>query len=140
MIPQIQRGSVASKQVVFSFLNDTTLVSGGRAFLPPGSAIGSATESKVYSYLPFDCTIKNLRVLTSGAQDGSGTVTVTLRDNAGATALVATVTAGGAAGLYTDLTHAVAIAAGHAIDLDFKNNATATSAPVATITFEIDPS
>ena len=92
-------------------------------------------------------TARNMCITMNGAQDASGSLVLTLRDassygTAGtSTALAITVPAGaganGVVGKWCDTTHAISIAAGHAVSIQVTNSATAGSPQPILFTVEI---
>ena len=76
----------------------------------------TATEANVAFPMPFAGTLKNLYVRTLTVQ-GSTAGTLTVRKNGSDTSLVATITAGGAIGTYSDTTNTVSFSAGDRLTL-----------------------
>lgn len=100
----------------------------------------STTETLRQIVIPFanGGTVRNLYVKTSGTQSATGAMTVTIRKNAGATALVATITAGAGSGTFTDLTHSFTVVQGDLLSIEFANAATAASTLVLSVQCEVD--
>jgi len=84
-------------------------------------------------------TFSNLCVRTTTTQPGTGSLVITLRKNAGDTALVVTVPAGGVAGMYCDFTNSVGIAVGDWGTYQLVNNAATNSAIPEGITMLLTP-
>lgn len=120
-----QFGTGVSTSVAAATTNFGSLYTGGTTGI-------SATEANKQVRIPYAGTFRNLGVITTSAQPGAGSLVFTVRKNGVDTAVVATVTAGAAAGVFTDLTHSVAFAAGDLFSLKIQNNDGAT--PSATFT------
>lgn len=91
----------------------------------------STTENIRQNLVVAPCIIKNLWVRTLTAQPASGSLVITIRYNAGNSSLTTTIPANSPAGTYYDLTNSLNISsAGALISIEFKNNATSTSANV----------
>jgi hypothetical protein len=88
--------------------------------------------------LPVAGTIKNFYVNTHSAQSGTGTLVLTLRKNASNTTVVVTVSAGAAAGTFSDTTHSFSVVAGDLLTFSVVNNASATSAQISGVSVELD--
>jgi len=80
-----------------------------------GGAFGNATEAPSEYYMPFPCTLRNARFY-AGSNASVGNTVVTLRLNGADTAIAVTY-ATTETGLKSDLTNAVAIAAGDRVTL-----------------------
>lgn len=98
-------------------VNTTTTIFGG-----PGSVSLSSTENQRQTIIPKSGTLSKFYIQTNAIQ-GNNTLVVTLRLNGVDTALVVTVPATSAAGVYSDLTHTVSATAGQLIGWKFTNNA-----------------
>lgn len=72
-------------------------------------------------------SVKNLCLSSFGSQPGGGTTTLTLMVNNAASALVATITAGGSQGFYCDITHTVSYSSGDLLRLDIINSSGGSS-------------
>jgi len=85
-------------------------------------------------------TVKNLYVRILGNQPASGSLVVTVRKNTADTAVTFTVAAGyaGGAATFSDITHSFSVVAGDFLGVKFVNNATAASAPIGFVAFEIE--
>lgn len=95
---------------------------------------GNAIETRRQMIMPIAGTLKTLYVTTLSTQDASGDLVVTVRKNGAGTALTTTISAGSAAGVFTDLSNSVTVAAGDKISIELANAATAASARVVSIT------
>lgn len=100
----------------------------------------STTEANCRFYIPLAGTFKNFYFYTLSAQSGTGSLVATVRKNAVATSVTTTVSAGAAAGTFSDTTHSFTVAAGDYITIEFVNNASSSSATVQTIAIEFDNS
>ena len=98
----------------------------------------NSSEPNARAYFSMAGTLKNWRVRTTTPQSGTGSLVLTVYKNGIADALVITIGAGAAAGAFGDLAHSVTFAAGDEVSLEFKNNATATSAKIGGWGFEFD--
>lgn len=99
----------------------------------------SATEGPRQYFFSRAGTLRNLRVKTTTAQPGTGTLVITVRINGAATILTLTVAAGAAAGTFTDLVNAPTFAAGDLVSLELVNNApAAVSAAINAVSFEVE--
>lgn len=87
----------------------------------------NATENAVQHVVPAMCSARDLYILTGGTQPATGSLVFTLRVNSVSTALVATISAGGANGLYFSTGEVGGIVQGDTIGLLVRNNATSTS-------------
>lgn len=101
------------------------------------NSLASTTESAVQIPIPSNGTISNFYVVTSTAQDASGTLVFTFRRGGIDQGITATVAAGAAAGTVSDLTHSITVTAGQLIDVKVVNNATAVSASISQIIFRL---
>ncbi len=92
----------------------------------------SNSEAARQCVIPFACTLKNFYVRTQSSQSGTGDLVITIRQNTADTAITLTVTAGSAAGTFSDTTHSFAVAAGDLVSIKNANAATAASATIYT--------
>ncbi len=92
------------------------------------ATLWNSSESARGYVMPYDGTLDRLVVKTSNTQSATGTFVVMLRKNAADTTLTLTISAGAAAGFFTDNTHSVSVTAGDVIAIRGANNATANSA------------
>lgn len=91
--------------------------------------------------LPFNCTLKNLRVRgASGAQPASGSLVITLYNAtaAASTGLTVTIAAGSTGTVFEDLIHTYSYTAGDLLRIDCLNNATGASKALGMVTFEAE--
>ena len=110
--------------------------SSATSWLPIASqpAVGFfSTEAEVQLPVARAGTLTGISVRTRSAQDGGGSLVATLRVNGADTALVATVTAGGAAGTYADTGEAVAVALGDLLAIRLVNNSSFNAAGITGI-------
>jgi len=87
---------------------------------------------------PVGGKLRNLRVRTSTAQPGTGSLVITVQVNLSDRALVVTIPAGSAAGVYTDLVNSADLSAGNSIRWKIVNNAATNSAVIWGIDMELD--
>lgn len=115
--------------------NATSAAAGTNYNVPSGSSSFSTSATTREQLLPYGGFARNLCVVTTSAQPGTGNLVVTLRDNtAGSdTALTITVNASqaGSTTPTCDTTDVVAITANHLYTLEFVDNASTSSANVA---------
>lgn len=112
--------------------NGVTVGSGATVFAAPffGGSF-NATETNRQLTIKVAGTVGNLYVRTNSAQSGLGSLVVTVRKNGSTnTAVTLTITAGAAAGTFSDVSNTVAFAAGDLISFQIVNNAAATSANI----------
>ena len=83
--------------------------------------------------LPTACTLSNFYLVTSQVQSATGSLVLTIRKNGADTALVITLAAGSAAGTYSNTTNSATYAQGDIMAIRFNNNATVTSAGMASL-------
>jgi hypothetical protein len=102
---------------------------------------GEPTEGVI---IPYDGTLRNLYLLTNGAQPADGTLAVTLRKtHAGvttSTALTFTIAANAPAGIYGNGVDTVAVLAGDWITWQFVNGSASVSAKMFSVAMELVPS
>jgi hypothetical protein len=121
--------------VPFHGLNGTP-ASGTTNFLPPFFYGVNATNFS--SPIPRAGNLKNLSVKTNSAQPASGTLVFTIQVDGVDTTITTTVSAGAAAGTFTDSTHTVAITAGQRVGVKVVNNASSASAQIAAGSLEFE--
>jgi len=99
----------------------------------------NATESNRHFAVPVAGTIKNFYVKMSGTQSATGTLVITIRNNATSSAVTVTVSsADGASPTKSDNVNSLSIAAGDLLSIQLVNNATVTSASVVSMSFIIE--
>lgn len=113
----------------------TGLAAAADLFFTPGTTLGGSGTLIQRQIAVSAGLIQNLRVHTGAAQSGTGSLVVKVWVNGSASALVATVTAGGAAGTYDSGATTVSISAGDLLSVEVINNASATSAANVMIAF-----
>lgn len=122
------RGSRTSSRTLIGTagLKGQTVAAASTTFSGPYVGGFNATENQTQWVVPFACSIKNLTFVTSGAQPGTGTLTVIVRKNGVDTALTLVVAAGAVAGVFTAAGGAgVAFAQGDLLSFKFVNAAPA---------------
>lgn len=101
----------------------------------------NATESNRHFAVPVAGTLKNLYVKMSGTQSATGTLVITMRNNATSSSVTVTVAnADGASPTKNDNANTLAVAAGDLLAIQLINNATVASASVVSISFVIERS
>ncbi len=90
-------------------------------------ATGASGEATRIIQAPANCTLRNLRFLTTATNSGGNTIVVTVRVATASTAITATINSGDTAQGYNDTTHSATVTAGNRIDLQVVNNGTASS-------------
>ena len=99
----------------------------------------NATESNRHFAVPVAGIVKNFYVKMSGTQSATGSLVITIRNNATSSAVTVTVTNGdGASPTKSDNTNTLTVAAGDLLAIQLINNATATSASVVSMSFVIE--
>lgn len=99
----------------------------------------NATESNRHFAVPVAGTIKNFYVKMSGTQSATGSLVITIRNNATSSSVSVTVTsADGASPTKSDNANSLSISAGDLLSIQLINNATATSASVVSMSFIIE--
>lgn len=121
-------------KTIFGLVGVFTRTAGSTSYF--GNYGISATETVVQVPIPCACTIKTLYVATNTAQPGDNALALTVRKNAADTAIVTTVTAGAAAGVFSG-TGSVAFAAGDLITIKIVNSSSSTSAAICGASLEI---
>jgi hypothetical protein len=120
-----------------SWNNQATVAASTTAYYLPYAASTSAIESRVQFPVPFAGTVKNLFVWVStanNAQSATGSLVLTVRKNGAATGLTVTIPAGSTTTTVqsdTNPAHSFTVAAGDLLSLQVVNNATVTSAGIA---------
>jgi len=99
----------------------------------------NATESNRHFAVPVAGTIKNFYVKMSGTQSATGSLVITIRNNATSSSVSVTVTsADGASPTKSDNSNSLSVSAGDLLAIQLVNNATATSASVVSMSFIIE--
>lgn len=99
----------------------------------------NATESNRHFAVPVAGTIKNFYVKMSGTQSATGTLVITIRNNATSSSVTVTVSnADGVSPTKSDNANSLSISAGDLLSIQLVNNATATSASVVSMSFIIE--
>jgi hypothetical protein len=106
------------------------LVGVPRFLAPSGQSVSAATVSGSEAVMPVAKTASNLRFSLSGSTVPlTGTITLTLVVNGGASTLTCTIPASSSA--CSDTTHTVALAAGDEVVFEAVESGVALTAPVA---------
>ena len=124
-----------------SLINNTSVTLGASttSYVSFCAFTTNSTEANRQVIIPVAGTIKNLYVLTSTTQSAAGTQVCTCRKNGANTAVVATITAGAAAGTFSDTTNSVSVAAGDKLSLQVQNNAASgTAATIVSVAIIIE--
>jgi hypothetical protein len=99
----------------------------------------NATETNRHFAVPVAGTIKNFYVKMSGTQSATGTLVITIRNNATSSSVTVTVSsADGASPTKSDNVNSLSISAGDLLSIQLINNATVTSASVVSMSFIIE--
>lgn len=99
----------------------------------------NATESNRHFAVPVAGTIKNFYVKMSGTQSATGSLVITIRNNATSSSVSVTVTsADGASPTKSDNANSLSISAGDLLAIQLVNNATVASASVVSMSFIIE--
>lgn len=113
----------------------TGLAAAADLFFAPGTTLGGSGTLVQRQVAASAGLLQNLRVHTGATQSGTGSLVVKVWVNGSASALTATVTAGGAAGTYDSGATTVSISAGDLLSVEVINNASATSTANVLISF-----
>jgi hypothetical protein len=99
----------------------------------------NSTEGNRQSIYPYNATISNAYIRTSGTQPNDGSLTCTFRNSTTTTdsSLVVTVTANAVAGTFSDLTHSATVSAGDLGTWKCVNASASTSAGIFEIRYKI---
>lgn len=110
--------------------SDATLTAGQTVYATTADRGHQNTISYTQWSVPATCTARDLRITTLSAQPGTGTLVATVRNVTSSTdtALVVTISAGSAAGTYSNTSDTASITGGNNVVLKFVNNASGTSA------------
>lgn len=99
----------------------------------------NATESNRHFAVPVAGTLKNFYVKMSGTQSATGTLVITVRNNASSSAVTVTVSNGdGASPTKSDNVNTLTVAAGDLLAIQLINNATVASASIVSMAFVIE--
>lgn len=127
--------STAPLSVLISNHNTTAVLSSTNYIQITGSAtavVAGSIASRQTAF-PIASTAQNMYVKTNSTQSATGSLVISLTIGATPSALSVTIAAGSAIGTFSNTSSAVAIAAGNLLTYEIKNNATATSATIVTI-------
>ena len=127
--------STAPLSVLISNHNTTALLSSTNYIQITGavSAVGVGSIGSRQTAFPIGATAQNMYIKTNTAQSATGSLVISLTIATTPSALSITIAAGSALGTFSNTLSAVTIAAGNLLTYEIKNNATATSATVVTI-------
>ena len=104
-----------------------------------GIATFNGTESNRHFAVPVAGIVKNFYVRMNGTQSATGTLVITIRNNATSSSVTVTVSnADGASPTKSDNVNTLTVAAGDLLSIQFINNATAASAGVSSAAFIIE--
>jgi hypothetical protein len=127
--------STAPLSVLISNHNTTAVLSSTNYIQITGAAVAVAVASIAsrQTAFPIASTAQNMYVKTNATQSATGSLVISLTIATTPSALSVTIAAGSAIGTFSNTSSTVAIAAGNLLTYEIKNNATATSASVITI-------
>ena len=127
--------STAPLSVLISNHNTTAVLSSTNYIQITGavSAVGVGSIGSRQTAFPIGATAQNMYIKTNTAQSATGSLVISLTIATTPSALSITIAAGSALGTFSNTLSAVTIAAGNLLTYEIKNNATATSATVVTI-------
>tara|TARA_R110000868_G_scaffold276069_1_gene535717 strand:- start:63 stop:3158 length:3096 start_codon:yes stop_codon:yes gene_type:complete len=127
--------STAPLSVLISNHGNTAALSSTTYIQMTGAAASVAVASIAsrQTAFPIASTAQNMYVKTNASQSATGSLVISLTIATTPSALSVTIAAGSAIGTFSNTSSAVAIAAGNLLTYEIKNNATATSASVITI-------
>ena len=99
----------------------------------------NATETNRHFAVPVDGIVKNFYVKMSGTQSATGSLVITIRNNATSSSVsVAVANSDGASPTKSDNVNTLSVSAGDLLAIQIVNNATATSASVLSMSFIIE--
>lgn len=119
--------------MTMSLGNGIQATAGTTSYNTIGAINLNGTEANRQAVIPDAGTIKTLRLVTTTAQPGTGSLVITVRKNGVDTAITLTVAAGAAAGAFADAVNTVAFAAGDLLSFKYVNNAATAGASMQTI-------
>ena len=102
-----------------------------------GTIGGTTAETQVSIPLASACTINNLYVRTTATMPVNSSLQVTIFKNGAATAVSLTISAGTAAGIYSDTSNNASFSAGDRYQIEFKNTGSAAAAPTSGQSFKM---
>lgn len=102
-------------------------------FQPFLGSSANATETNRQAVMPTPGTAKGLYVRTKNTQTATGSLVITVRNNAANTSIVVTIAAGSVAGTYSDTSNNFSYSAGDKLSFQVQNNGTATSTEIMDI-------
>lgn len=129
---QTQLNSKASQDTMLACATIGTTIAASTTVYSAINSSSTSTENTRQSAITFNCTLSGMTVVTGSSQSGTGSLVFTARFNAVAQSTVVTVAAGSAAGVFSTTTTS-SYTALQKISIEVKNNATASSATIATI-------
>jgi hypothetical protein len=127
--------STAPLSVLISNHNTTAVLSSTNYIQITGavSAVAVGSIASRQTAFPIGSTAQNMYVKTNSTQSATGSLVISLTIATTPSALSVTIAAGSALGTFSNTVNAVAITAGNLLTYEIKNNATATSASITTI-------
>jgi hypothetical protein len=127
--------STAPLSVLISNHNTTAVLSSTNYIQITGAAtaVAAASIASRQTAFPIASTAQNMYVKTNASQSATGSLVISLTIGATPSALSVTIAAGSAIGTFSNTSSTVTVAAGNLLTYEIKNNATATSASVITI-------
>lgn len=130
MTGTVLSSSGGSSLLMYGHAGGVQANSGATEYLPMwgGGNTVSTTEANREVVIAKACTLGNLYIRTQDAQSGTGALVLTIRKNAADTAVTVTISAGAAAGTFSDTSNTVAVAAGDRVAMKLANAASAGSA------------
>ena len=129
--------SSAPRTVLNTMPGATIALSTTTYLLPQSNLAASATESSRSWYSNNACTASRLLVQTTTTQSSTGSLVITVRIGGVSSSLSVTIAANSAAGRFTNYANTGTVAADAAISIQAVNNATAISASLQQISFNL---
>jgi hypothetical protein len=128
LVTMVRPVTRAVQAVYMTTLANLSVDAGVTVYVGFGDPFSSITEEGVHGLCPIAGRFRDLHVRTRTAQPGTGSLVITFRKNAADQTLTLTVPAGAAAGVFSDVTHSVAVVPGDMITLKLTNNAATDAA------------
>jgi hypothetical protein len=92
-----------------------------------GTSAANSTEANRQNLVPTSGILKNFHLATNTTMPGTGSLTLTIRKNGVDTPIVIVIAASTPAGLFSDTTNSVGVAAGDLISIKAVNSASGSS-------------
>lgn len=128
----------AIASLLFGNLMVSTVALSSTAYFGAGMTATTITEANARTTVNFAGAARNFSVRTSTAQVLTGTLVFTVLKNGSGTTVTITISAGAAAGVFSDTSHSFTFAAGDEISFSAVNNGLGASAAIQGFSLELD--